>query len=68
MSNNILELSEDQNNLTVDGVKYEAVPHRSCNTCVFIDSSTICINRAMSKCASSERKDNRSIVWHKITK
>ncbi len=76
-----VEISEDQNILTVDGVEYEAKlndarPHQSfCKTCVFSLSNQFCeiatqapwkVNPSdLRLCESPYRNDGKSIYWVK---
>lgn len=67
-----VEISEDQNTLTVDGVEYEAKIEFYCKGCAFSDTANygICMIRPMSmrKCTEHSRLDEKSIIWIKKEK
>jgi len=75
-----VEISEDQNTLTVDGVEYEAKlnnakPHESCKSCVFLYDGFFCkiametpsgLNPSdVRHCEYPYRNDGKSIFWVK---
>lgn len=75
-----VEISEDQNVLTVDGVEYEAKPndkkpHQSCKSCAFYYGNDFCkigletpsvLNPSdLRRCEYPYRNDGKSIFWVK---
>jgi hypothetical protein len=58
-------LSEDQNTLILDGVKYRAqpVPH-GCVGCDILDRNR-CDHTDL-PCAKIDRKDNQPIIWKEV--
>ena len=70
-----IEISLDQNTLTVDGVVYEARPDQDCCTnCAFeiqnewgdwVCGQPFTENWRRTACISTDRDDNKTIVWSK---
>jgi hypothetical protein len=61
-----IEVSEDQNTVTVDGVKYEAVKSNLCVGCAFCGQDNTTTEECKhSPCMPQERKDGRNLIFKK---
>jgi len=61
-----IEVSDDQNTVVVDGVKYEAVKYINCRICAFHKLGGVTTYECQeSPCMSYERKDKTDIAFKK---
>ena len=64
-----IEISEDQNTVTVDGVKYKAAEYTTCEDCAFVSpNNTITPPCRKTECTPSFRKDRKNVIFKKSEK
>lgn len=66
-----IKLSQDQNTMTIDSLKYEAKPYPNCIPCDLWSQDDGCLYPAGSNitpkhCHNSNRNDNKRIIWQLV--